>query len=172
MMYDRLKQLVLEAELPSSNSKKQSAKQSASNLPVELGGRGRGTSNLPAELGGRVPTNKQQYAVNTRRYNYDATHKPNDEMGGNPTLRARLLANLRASRAARGKSNFDTFSRSQDAIAAYKAKEAEQKKQDAQKKISGALKSSGAGALVGNAIARKTGLQGATIRKAAPGSLV
>jgi len=172
-MYDRLKQLVLEAELPSSNSKKQSAKQSASNLPVELGGRGRGTSNLPAELGGRVPTNKRQYAANTKRFlNTPQNSTPSAEMGGNSALRARLLANLRASRAARGKSNFDTFSRSQDAIAAYKAKEAEQKKQDAQKKISGALKSSGAGALVGNAIARKTGLQGATIRKAAPGSLV
>lgn len=157
MMYDRLKQLVLEAELPSRNSKKKSA----SNLPVELGGRG------------RVPTNKQQYAVNTKRFlNTPQNSKPSAEMGGNSALRARLLANLRASRAARGKSNFDTFSRSQDAIAAYKAKEAEQKKQDAQKKISGALKSSGAGALVGNAIARKTGLQGATKRKAAPGSLV
>jgi len=155
MMYDRLKQLVLEAA-----------------LPAELGGRG--TSNLPAELGGRVPTNKQQqYAANTKRFlNTPQNSTPSAEMGGNSALRARLLANLRASRAARGKSNFDTFSRSQDAIAAYKAKEAEQKKQDAQKKISGALKSSGAGALVGNAIARKTGLQGATKRKAAPGSLV
>ena len=128
MMYDRLKQLVLEAALPPS-----AAGNPTSNKP---------SSNLPAEL------------------------------GGNPALRARLLANLRASRAARVSSNFDTFSRSQDAIAAYRAKEAEKKKQDAQKKISGALKSSGAGALVGNAIARKTGLQGATKRKAAPGSLV
>jgi len=166
MMYDRLKQLVLEAESPSSNSKKQSA----SNLPVELGGRG--TSNLPAELGGRVPTNKQQYAVNTRRYNYDATHKPNDEMGGNPTLRARLLANLRASRAARVSSNFDTFSRSQDAIADYRAKEAEKKKLAAQEKIGGAVKALGAGALVGNALSKMQNLQGATKRKAAPGSLV
>ena len=147
MMYDRLKQLVLEAA-------------------------------LPAELGGRTIPNKYKNPLgistgpNTKRLlNTPQNSKP-AEMGGNSALRARLLANLRASRAARGKSNFDTFSRSQDAIAAYKAKEAEQKKQDAQKKISGALKSSGAGALVGNAIAKRTELQGATKRKAAPGSLV
>jgi len=128
MMYDRLKQLVLEAALPPS-----AAGNPTSNKP---------SSNLPAEL------------------------------GGNPALRARLLANLRASRAARVSSNFDTFSRSQDAIADYRAKEAEKKKLAAQEKIGGAVKALGAGALVGNALSKMQNLQGATKRKAAPGSLV
>ena len=109
MMYDRLKQLVLEAA-------------------------------LPVELGGRTIANKYKNPL------------------GIPTR-------PNTSRASRTSSTQETEQERQE-------KEAEKKKLAAQEKIGGAVKALGAGALVGNALSKMQNLQGATKRKAAPGSLV